>query len=50
VAEHCRVDPKTAVLMLRKLCAKGWLLPSYRGKGMRVVAYEPVHGAVEFLN
>jgi hypothetical protein len=50
VAEHCRIDSKTAVLMLRKLCAKGWLLPTYRGKGMRVVAYELVQGAVEFLD
>jgi hypothetical protein len=30
VEHHFEVDHKTAVLMLQKLCAKGWLLPSYR--------------------
>jgi hypothetical protein len=47
---HFIVDHKTAVLMLQKLCAKGWLLPSYRGKGERVVRYELTHGVLDYLD
>lgn len=34
---HFEIDHKTAVLMLQKLCNKGWLVASIRGKGERVV-------------
>lgn len=44
VERHFEIDHKTAVLMLQKLCTKGWLLPYYRGKGKRIVRYELARG------
>jgi hypothetical protein len=49
VENHFAVDPKTAVSMLQKLCQKGWLLPSLRGNGIRVVRYELAHGVLDYL-
>ncbi|MFD0681286.1 MULTISPECIES: hypothetical protein [unclassified Paenibacillus] len=46
---HFEIDHKTAVQMLQKLCTKGWLLPSLRGKGERVVRYELAPGMLNFL-
>ncbi|WP_053373681.1 hypothetical protein [Paenibacillus sp. FJAT-27812] len=43
VEKHFEIDHKTAVNLLRKLCAKGWLLPSYRGNRERIVRYELAH-------
>ncbi|HEX7057255.1 MAG TPA: hypothetical protein VF260_08700 [Bacilli bacterium] len=50
VKRHFQIDHRTAVRMLRKLCEKGWLKPSPRGKGERVVRYELVPNVVEYLN
>lgn len=47
---HFGIDHKTAVKMLQKLCMKGWMTPAYRGKGQRIVRYELVHGAMDYLN
>lgn len=49
VANHLKVNHKTAVRMLMKLCEKGWLRPSPRGKGERVVRYEFVHSAIHYF-
>ena len=40
VEAHYRIDHKTAVRWLKRLCAKGWLVPSIRGRGERIVSYE----------
>lgn len=50
VEKHYDVDHKTAVLMLTKLCAKGWLNPSQSGKGERVVRYELARGMLDYLD
>ncbi|KIL40864.1 hypothetical protein SD70_10530 [Gordoniibacillus kamchatkensis] len=50
VACHFEIDHKTAVLMLKKLCTKGWLSPSYRGKGERVVRYELARGMLDYFD
>jgi hypothetical protein len=50
VEQHFEIDHKTAVLMLQKLCTKGWLLPSYRGKGERVVRYELARNVLDCLD
>lgn len=47
---HFGIDHKTAVLMLRKLCAKGWLLPALRGRGERVVRYELARDALNYFD
>jgi len=50
VAVHFEVDKRTAVLMLQKLCEKGWLKPVTRGTGERIVRYELVRGALEYVD
>jgi hypothetical protein len=50
VERHLEIDHKTAVKMLQKLCTKGWLLPSFRGKGERVVRYELAHGVLDYYD
>lgn len=50
VEHHMNIDHKTAVLMLQKLCAKGWLLPSYHGRGERIVRYELARGVLDYFN
>lgn len=50
VVLHFGVDQKTAVKMLRNMCNKGWLLPSYGGKGQRVVRYALAHGVLDYFN
>ncbi|WP_410770389.1 hypothetical protein [Fontibacillus sp. BL9] len=47
---HFGVDHRTAVQMLRKLCDKGWLLPSSRGTGQRLVRYELAHHVLDYFN
>jgi hypothetical protein len=47
---HFEVDHKTAVRMLQKLCDKGWLTPSLRGTGERVVRYELARGVLDYLD
>lgn len=46
VEHHFEIDHKTAVLMLKKMCTKGLLLPSFRGNRKRVVRYELAPGAL----
>lgn len=50
VVQHFELDHKTAVLMLQRLCTKGWLLPSLRGKGERVVRHELARGVLDYLD
>jgi hypothetical protein len=50
VEVHFAVDHKTAVLILQKLCAKGWLIPSLRGNEKRVVRYELARDVLDFLD
>lgn len=50
VEHHFEIDHKTAVIMLKKLCEKGWLLPSPRGKGERAVRYELARGIMDYLD
>lgn len=50
VERHFEVDHKTAVLMLQKLCKKGWFVPSLRGKGERVVRYELARGVLDYFD
>ena len=39
IQRQLQIDHKTAVLLLHKLCTKGWLTPSTRGNGIRNVRY-----------
>ncbi|AHV98884.1 hypothetical protein PSAB_19965 [Paenibacillus sabinae T27] len=48
VARHFEIDDKTAVLMLKKLCSKGWLIPVRRGKSERAVGYELANGVLDY--
>ncbi|WP_409344356.1 DUF559 domain-containing protein [Paenibacillus sp. MBLB4367] len=50
VERHFEVDHRTAVQMLRKLCAKGWLQPCIRGQGERILSYTLVHGVLDSLD
>lgn len=50
VEQHFEIDHKTAVLMLNKLCEKGWLTQVYGGGGKRVVRYELVRGVLDYLD
>jgi hypothetical protein len=50
VERHFEIDHKTAVLMLQRLCKKGWLLPAYRGNGERIVRYELARGVLEYFD
>ncbi|MBB6731005.1 hypothetical protein [Cohnella zeiphila] len=47
VSAHFEIDPKSASLMLRKMCDKGILIPIARGASQRVVQYELVPGRVD---
>lgn len=47
---HFEIDYRTAMLMLKKCCAKGWLKPAYCGKGERIVRYELVRGVINYLS
>lgn len=47
---HFDVDHKTAVLLLQKLCGKGWLLPAYGGTQKRIVRYELARNVLDYLN
>ncbi len=50
VERHFEIDHRTAVLMLKKLCEKGWLLPSVRGNGERVVRYVLARGTLDYFD
>lgn len=50
VEQHFELDQKTATLMLRRLCTKGWLQPVLRGQGQRVVRYELARGVLDYLD
>ncbi len=50
VADRYRIDLKTAVAMLRKLCEKGWLTPVYGNERERVVRYQLARGAMHYLD
>lgn len=50
VERHFVIDHKTAVLMLQKLCTRGWLMPSLRGRGERVVRYELARGVLDYID
>ncbi|MBQ4900536.1 hypothetical protein KB559_16995 [Paenibacillus sp. Marseille-P2973] len=47
---HFGVNHRTAVLMLQRLCDKGWLLPSLRGTGQRLVRYKLAHNVLDYFN
>lgn len=49
VTQHFEIDQKTAIRILQKLCTKGWLVPSYRGKKERIVRYELGRGVLDYL-
>ncbi|MCI3919946.1 hypothetical protein MO973_06840 [Paenibacillus sp. TRM 82003] len=40
VAEHLRMDAKTALKWLGRCREKGWLRPVYRGEGKRILRYD----------
>ncbi|MEW9702936.1 DUF559 domain-containing protein [Paenibacillus sp. SI8] len=50
VEHHFEIDHRTAVLMLKKMCAKGLLLPSFRGNKERIVRYELARGVLDYLD
>lgn len=50
IQRHFGVDHKTALLLLRKLCEKGWLLPLPKGKSGRVTGYELARGVAAYLD
>jgi hypothetical protein len=50
VERHFEIDHKTAVMMLKKLCTKGWLVPSFRGNGERVVRYELAYNVLDYFD
>jgi hypothetical protein len=50
VMQHFEIDHKTAVIMLQKLCAKRWLVPSLRGEGKRLVRYELARAVLEYFD
>ncbi|MEF3304738.1 hypothetical protein [Paenibacillus sp. GYB003] len=50
VEHHFGIDHKTAVLMLKKLCLKGWIRPAHRASGKRIVRYELARNAADFLD
>lgn len=43
---HFDIDHRTAVMMLKKLCSKGMLTPTFSGKGQRVGKYTLVGGGL----
>jgi hypothetical protein len=43
---HFDIDHRTAVMMLKNLCSKGMLTPSYSGKGQRIVKYAIASGGL----
>lgn len=48
VANHFDINQRTAVRLLQTLCTKGWLRPVIRGKGVKVLHYELVHGVWDY--
>lgn len=46
VEQHFDIDHRTAVKMLKKLCSKGMLSPSFNGSGQRIVRYTLVTGVL----
>jgi hypothetical protein len=50
VEQHFEVNHRTGVMMLNKLCAKGWLIPSYSGNSLRIVRYELAKDILEYFH
>jgi hypothetical protein len=50
VERHFEIDHRTAVIMLKKLCSKDWLLPVARGRSGRIVGYALARGVLEYLD
>lgn len=50
VEQHLEIDHKTAIVLLKKLCSKGWLTPFYRGNRERIVRYELAHDFINYLD
>jgi len=49
VKRHFEIDHMTAIRMLQKLCAKGWLKPIVSGGGERITRYELSLRALEYF-
>lgn len=49
VVRYFEIDPKTANLMLKRLCDQGWLLPCKGGGGQRIVRYELARGVLDYM-
>ncbi|BFT70144.1 hypothetical protein [Paenibacillus sp. P36] len=49
VERHFEIDHKTSVLMLKRMCAKGLLRPSYGGSRERIVRYELAREAIDYF-
>jgi very-short-patch-repair endonuclease len=50
VEQHFEVNHRTAVMMLNKLCSKGWLTPAYSGSALRAVRYELARDILDYFN
>ncbi|WP_339818341.1 hypothetical protein MKZ15_22520 [Paenibacillus sp. FSL R7-0216] len=46
---HFEVDYRTALMMLKKCCYKGWLRPVLNGNGERILQYELIRGVIQYL-
>ncbi|MFC4966671.1 hypothetical protein ACFPES_03750 [Paenibacillus sp. GCM10023248] len=46
---HLEVDHKTAILLLKRMCAKGLLSPVYGENKVRIVRYELTREAIDYL-
>ncbi|MGP0584470.1 hypothetical protein [Paenibacillus timonensis] len=49
VKRHFEVDYRTALMMLKKCCDKGWLRPVLNGNGERILRYELIRGVIQYL-
>ncbi|HEX7055870.1 MAG TPA: DUF559 domain-containing protein [Bacilli bacterium] len=50
LVRHFEIDQKTAILLLKKLCRKGWLQPIVHGGGKRIARYELTRGAFDYID
>jgi hypothetical protein len=49
ISHHCNLNHRTAIKILKSLCTKGWIRPIQNEKTVRVVAYQLVQGAWDFI-